>query len=211
MNHSSIQPEAPARVRVGGLSERTDSELIEESKRGDTSAFEALFNRYQKRVYNLVYRMVGNEQDAADLTQEVFVRVYNSLHTLRSDQALVGWLRTVAVNLARDHFRKSARTIRADSLDSRIEFDDGEVAREVEDWSGNPERIFDRKDVQEAVRRALNSLSDDHRTVVAMHHIEDMDVKDIAKTLKVPTGTVKSRLARAREELKRKLGHYVVG
>lgn len=195
----------------GGAAGPTDAELIEESKRGSTSAFEALFKRYQKRVYNLIYRMVGNEHDAADLTQEVFVRVYNSLHTLRADQALVGWLRAVAVNITRDHFRKSARTIRADSLDSKIEFDDGEVEREIEDWSDNPERAFDRRDVQEAVQRALNSLSDDHRTVVALHHIEGLDVKDIAKTLKVPAGTVKSRLARAREELKRKLGHYVVG
>lgn len=211
MNHSSIQPEADESVRTSGMANRTDAELIEESKRGSTSAFEGLFNRYQKRVYNLVYRMVGNEQDAADLTQEVFVRVYNSLHTLRTDQALAGWLRTVAVNITRDHFRKSMRTVKADSLDSKIEFDDGEVEREVEDWSGNPERIFDRKDVQEAVHRALNSLSDDHRTVVALHHIEGMDVKDIAKALKVPAGTIKSRLARAREELKRKLGHYVVG
>ena len=191
------------------MADRSDTELIEESKRGNTAAFEALFNRYQKRVYNLIYRMVGNEQDAADLTQDVFVRVYNSLHTLRAGEALIGWLRMVATNITRDHFRKTQRTIRADSLDAKIEFDDGEVEREVEDWSNNPERALDRKDTQEAVRRAMNSLSDEHRMVVAMHHIKGMDVKDIAKLLKVPTGTIKSRLARAREELKRKLGHYV--
>lgn len=195
---------------TGGMSDRTDSELIERSKRGDHSAFEALFNRHQKRVYNLIYRMVGNEQDAADLTQEVFVRVYNSLHTLKTGEALLGWLRTVAVNITRDHVRKMARTIRAESLDSKVQLDDGEVEREIEDWSENPERTFHRKDMQEAVQRALNSLSDDHRTVVALHHIEGVDVKEIADMMKLPVGTVKSRLARAREELKRKLGHYVM-
>lgn len=209
MNPSSVQPEAAESVRASALAERTDAELIEESKRGNLAAFEQLFNRYQKRVYNLIYRMVGNEQDAADLTQDVFVRVYNSLHTLKAGEALVGWLRMVATNITRDHFRKTQRTIRADSLDARVEFDDGDVEREIEDWTDNPERALDRKDVQEAVQRAVKSLSDEHRMVVAMHHIEGMDVKDIANLLKVPAGTVKSRLARAREELKRKLGHYV--
>ena len=206
MNPSSLQPEAH---RSSDMADRSDTELIEESKRGNTSAFEALFHRYQKRIYNLVYRMVGNEQDAADLTQEVFVRVYNSLHTLRAGEALMGWLRTVAVNITRDHFRKTSRKVRTDSLDSKIQLDDGEVEREIEDWSNNPERALDRKDVQEAVQRAMNSLSDEHRIIVTMHHIEGMDVKEIAKMLKVPVGTVKSRLARARGELKRKLGHYV--
>jgi RNA polymerase sigma-70 factor (ECF subfamily) len=194
---------------MNDLSNRTDGELIEESKRGNTAAFEVLFNKYQKRVYNVIYRMVGNEQDAADLTQDVFVRVYNSLHSLRTGDALLGWLRTVAVNITRDHFRKKGRTLRTDSLDSKVQLEDGEVEREIEDWSGNPERLLDRKDLQEAVQRAMNSLSDEHRVAVAMHHIEGMDVKDMAAQLKVPVGTVKSRLARAREELKRKLGHYV--
>ncbi len=208
MDPSSLQPEAHGSSRAI-LSDLSDAELIEESKRGNTEAFEVLFHRYQKRIYNIEYRMVGNEADAADLTQEVFVRVYNSLHTLRAGEALFGWLRTVAVNIARDHFRKSGRTIRADSLDAKVQLDDGEVDREIVDWSNNPERALDRKDVQEAVRRAMSSLSDEHRTVVALHHIDGMDVKDMAKVLEVPVGTVKSRLARARGELKRKLGHYV--
>ena len=186
-----------------------DRDLATEAGAGDTAVFERLFNRYQKRVYNLVYRMVGNEQDAADLTQEVFVRVYNSLSTLRSEEAFLPWVRTIALNICRDHFRKSGRTLRADSLDKRMSVEEGEVEREVEDWSSNPERVFAKKDVQETVQRAINSLSQERRAVVVLHHIEGMDVKDIARELRLPVGTVKSRLARARDDLKRKLAHLV--
>jgi len=211
MSPSSIESGTQeSKVAARSYSQHSDGELIDASKRGDVAAFELLFARYQKRVFNLIYRMVGNEHDAADLTQEVFLRVYKSLERLRSDEALLGWLRTIAVNITRDHFRKSARTIRGESLDKTVKLEDGEVEREVEDWSANPERLFGRKDIQEAVQRAIDTLSEDHRTVVALHHIEGVDVRDIAKMLKVPSGTVKSRLARAREELRRKLGHYVL-
>jgi len=189
--------------------EYVDTDLVRDSKEGGIAAFQKLFDKYHKRVYNLIYRMVGNDQDAADLTQEVFIRVYNSLHLLRSEEAFYAWVRTVATNICRDHFRKIGRRIKADSLDEKIGFDDGEIQREVTDWSGNPERLLEKKDLQDSVQRAIGSLSEEHRTVVVLHHIEGMDVKDIAETLRIPAGTVKSRLARARDELKRKLGHYV--
>jgi len=186
-----------------------DPELIRKVREGSLSAFEELFNTYQRRVYNLIYRMVGNDQDAADLTQEAFVRIFNARHRLKSEETFLAWMRAIATNLCRDHFRKCKRTIRADSLDAPVCLEDDEVQQDVEDWSNNPERALDKKDMQEAVQGALETLSDEHRTVVVLHHIEGMDLKEIARELGVPEGTVKSRLARAREELKRKLGHYV--
>jgi RNA polymerase sigma-70 factor (ECF subfamily) len=186
------------------------ADLIRRVREGDVAAFEQLFAAYQKRVYNLIYRMVGNEQDAVDLTQETFVRVYNARNRIESDGAFLAWLRTVATNLCRDHFRKVGRTIKADSLDQPIIVDGDEVQREIEDWTDNPERKLEKQELQSAVQRALGSLSAEHREVVVLHHIEGMDVKDIARQVGIPDGTVKSRLARAREELKRKLGHYIV-
>lgn len=193
----------------GKTVEYVDTNLIRETKEGSVEAFRQLFERYHKRVYNMIYRMVGNDQDAADLTQEVFLRVYNSLHLLKSEEAFFTWVRTVAINICRDHFRKVGRTIRTDSLDQTIDLEDGEVQREVVDWSANPERLLEKKDFQESVQRAISSLSEEHRIVVILHHIEGMDVKDIADRLHVPVGTVKSRLARGRDDLKRKLGQYV--
>jgi len=186
-----------------------DPELIRKIRDGDVSAFEQLFNSYQKRVYNLIYRMVGNDQDAADLTQEVFVRIYSARHRLQSEEAFGAYIRTISTNLCRDHFRRVKRRVKADSLDEPISVDGGEIEREVADWSTNPERTLEKKDLQAAVQGALDTLSDEHRAVVVLHHIEGMDLKDIAQELGIPEGTVKSRLARARDELKRKLGHYV--
>lgn len=186
-----------------------DPDLIRRIREGDVSAFEQLFNSHQKRVYNLIYRMVGNEQDAADLTQEAFVRIFSARHRLNSEGAFLAWMRTIATNLCRDHFRKCKRTIKADSLDEPIAFDGDEIQKEVEDWSTNPERTFEKKELQAGVQEALNTLSEEHRAVVVLHHIEGMDVRDIARELGIPEGTVKSRLARARDELKRKLGHFV--
>jgi len=186
-----------------------DPDLIRKIREGDVAAFEELFNSYQKRVYNLIYRMVGNDQDAADLTQEVFVRIYSARHHLQSEEAFGAYVRIIATNLCRDHFRRVKRRVKADSLDKPISVDGGEIEREVADWSTNPERTLEKKDLQAAVQGALDTLSDEHRAVVVLHHIEGMDLKDIAQELGIPEGTVKSRLARARDELKRKLGHYV--
>ncbi|MHB0913949.1 MAG: RNA polymerase sigma factor [Armatimonadota bacterium] len=187
-----------------------DAKLVERARRGDVPSFERLFAKHHRRVYNLVYRMVEDEQDAADLTQDTFVRAYNSLHHLDSGEAFYSWVRTIAVNLCRDFFRKRGRTVRTESLDQKVELDGGgEVEREFADWSTNPERSLDRKDMQETVQRAISSLSEEYRTAVILHHIEGMDVKEMADLLQVPVGTVKSRLSRAREDLRRKLGHYV--
>lgn len=186
-----------------------EAELVRRTRNGDIAAFEELFNTYQKRVYNLVYRMVGDEQDAADLTQDVFIRVFKSMHSLRHDVTFFSWLRTITINICRDFFRKKGRTIKGDSLDETIQLADGEVQREIEDWSSNPELLFQRKDLQGAVHRAVNSLSDDNRTMIVLHHMEGMEVRDIARDLNLPVGTVKSRLSRARDELRRKLAHYV--
>lgn len=185
------------------------ADLIRKIKGGDIASFEQFFNEYQKRVYNLAYRMIGNEQDAADITQEVFVRVYGSLNRLNNEETFFAWLRTIMVNLCRDYFRKAARTIKADSLDEKVTVDGSEVEYQVEGKSSNPGKLLERKELQEAVQRAINSLSEEQRMAVVLHHIEGMDVKDISEKLNIPEGTVKSRLARARDELKRKLGHYV--
>ena len=187
--------------------ELVDVDLVRRTKSGDVGAFEELFNRYQKRVYNIVYNLVCDENEAADLTQEVFVRVYTSIGNLRVEEAFFTWVRTVAVNLCRDFMRR--RPPRAGSLDANLQLDDGEVGRDLPDPSAGPEKTLLGADRQRAVRQAVASLSDDHRAVVVLHHLEGLDVKEIARQLGCAVGTVKSRLARARDELRRKLGPWV--
>jgi len=185
-----------------------DVDLVRRVKAGDLQALEQLFHRYQKRVYNIVYGIVGDENDAAELTQDVFVRVFESVGTLRAEQAFLTWLRRVAVNLCRDHLRKRLG-LRIESIDEKLSFEGEELDRELPDSSQDPARALDVKDTRQAVQRAIDSLSHEHRAVVTLHHIEGMNVEEIAGALGCPTGTVKSRLARAREELRRKLAPYV--
>lgn len=183
--------------------------LVERIKAGDIDAFEELFNRYQKRIYNLIYRMVDNEQDANDLTQEVFIRVYNSINTIRTDASFAAWIRTVAINITRDFFRKKKRTVKTDSYDAAINMDNGDIERQIEDISPNPHNILESKETSKIVEKAISSLSQQHKEVIILHHIDGQDVENIAAALNLPVGTVKSRLARARDNLKRKLSSIV--
>ena len=192
-----------------GPADFPDAELIGRSQRGDIAAYEEIFKRYRGRIYNLLYRIVSDEGDAADLTQEVFVKVFRMLPSLKAHRAFNSWLRKVATNSALDYLRKHSH-MRTESLDEKTVLgDDQTVDREIPSWEDNPEKAVETSNLQEVVQRAISSLDDDHRMVVVLHHLEGLDVHDIAKTLGVPEGTVKSRLARAREQLKRKLGSLV--
>lgn len=182
----------------------SDVDLVKRTKNGDIRAFEKLFLSYQKRVYNLVYRMIGNEADAADLTQETFIRAYQNMASLRNAEAFATWLFRIAVNLCKNHRR--AEKISCDSLENL--FDENEEAA-IEAMAENPEIAVEQDERDSLIREALSALSDEHRAVVVLHHLEGMPLGEIAKLLNCQVGTVKSRLARAREELKRRLRPYI--
>ncbi len=186
-----------------------DNDLVRRTREGDVQAFEELFKRHNKRIYNVSLQMLSNESDAADATQEVFVRAYRAIKKLKSDAAFVTWLKTLAVNVCRDVLRRRLRT-RTESLDAPVDTEDGgSMQREIEDWSGNPERVMSKKYTCQSVQGAISTLSPDYREVIALFYVDGDGIDEIAKTLNCPTGTVKSRLARARAELKRKLAHLV--
>ena len=186
-----------------------DNDLVRRTREGDVRAFEELFERHNKRIYNISLQMLSNESDAADATQEVFVRAYRSVDKLKSNAAFVSWLKTLAVNVCRDALRKRMRS-GTESLDAPMETSDGgSLQREIEDWSGNPERLLTKKHTRQSVQDAVSTLSPDYREVIALFYVDGAAVDGIAKMLNCPVGTVKSRLARARAELKRKLAHLV--
>lgn len=186
------------------------TDWVRRAQEGDVRAFEQLFQQYQRGIYNTVYQMVRNESDAADLTQEVFVRAYRALPRLQTPEAFTSWLYRIAVNLSRNWLRDRGR-VRVESLE--LPGDDGEEGntREIADPSGDPASLAQTKDMQERVRRAIAGLSPDHRAVVTLHHLEGISVEEIAKMMDCSIGTVKSRLSRARDNLKRKLAGYVEG
>ncbi len=177
------------------MHEHDTAELVRRSRAGDTRAFEVLFRRYQDTIYRLALYLLTDPSVAEDVTQEVFVRAWEHLERLRDDKAFGGWLRMIALNLCRDAQRRQPPLSQAEAVDPDFKPTDD---RGVEDQAtGNV--------IDAAVRRAVASLPAHQRLVVAMHHLEDMDVETIAQVLNLPRGTVLSRLARGRQMLRNKL------
>lgn len=188
-----------------------DNRLVERARAGDVDAFGELYQRTHRRIYQYIRQMVPTPEDAEDLMQEVYLRAWGGLKGLHANEAFWVWLHRIARNAVLDsRKRKQLDTV---SLESTYTDDeDGESESiEVADWSDNPEQIVLSEATQEAVRQAVRSLPENHREVVTMYHLEDMEISEIAQVLGVPKNTVLSRLARAREALRRKLGYLVDG
>ena len=186
-------------------------ERVRQAQAGDLRAFEELFRQHQRGIYNAVFQMVRSESDAADLTQDVFVRAYRALPRLQTPEAFTSWLYRIALNLARNHIRDNSR-VRTDSLDRGYGDEDEESGqREIADERQNPADVAQTHDVQDRVRAAIAGLSEDHRSVISLHHLQGLSVEEIAEVMDCSVGTVKSRLSRARDNLRRKLAGYVEG
>ena len=185
-----------------------ETALVARARAGDAGAFEEIYRRYERRIYNTVFQVVRNDDDAADITQESFIRAYRSLRNLRSDEAFVSWLFRIAINLSRNHLR-SRPHFRTESLDQFATSEEDEQELQIPDSTHDPARTLETREMQQVVRTAVLALSTAHREVITLHHLEGMRVDDIAAVLHCSVGTVKSRLSRARDELKRKLRSYI--
>lgn len=184
-------------------------QTLQRAKEGDLKAFEEIFQLYHRRIYNAVYGMLGDPDDAQDVTQDVFMRLHDALPTLRADEAFSTYLYRIALNLCRDRARRKKR-VRFQSMDTPRTDESGESEpMEFPDLAKLPEETITNEELQRRVREAVQTLSADHKAVIMMHHFQGMEVNDIARILAVPTGTVKSRLARGRDQLHRKLRSYL--
>ncbi len=188
-------------TRTITLVEQNDADLVRQTLCGNTSAYNGLVMRYQRQVYNLAYRMLGNAEDAGDLVQETFLRAYGALASFRQDASFLTWLYKIASNLCIDQLR-SRKARSALSLD--VELEEGREPA-ADSRSCSPEELAIRDSVQEVVQRAISNLPEKYRVVVVMRHLQDMSVEEIAGVLDMPTGTVKTHLFRAREMLRGRL------
>jgi RNA polymerase sigma-70 factor (ECF subfamily) len=177
-----------------------DTELVERARSGDVRAFEELYRRHGARVYSLARRLTGSQDDAADVTQHTFVKAWGRLKSLRSPEAFAGWLHRIALNAVRDRAKRPQEVPIADAAEASL----GEATEDAADEAS-------RGELRRKVEAAVQSLPEKHREVVVMHHVEGLDVMEVAEALGVPKGTVLSRLARARDTLRRKLSSYVEG
>jgi RNA polymerase sigma-70 factor (ECF subfamily) len=182
--------------------------LIRRCIAGDAVAWEEIVRRYHRRIYNICYRFAGSAADAQDLTQEVFIKMYRTLNTYDMDRgAFMTWVTTITRNLLVDHFRRSKQERMTDSLDAApSEGKDAiPLTQQIEDKKALPDSRVQSRETGERVHHALQKLSPELREAVILRDLEDMDYKEIATVLKVPEGTVKSRINRGRAELARLL------
>ncbi|NOZ23727.1 MAG: sigma-70 family RNA polymerase sigma factor [Planctomycetes bacterium] len=191
------------------MSERPveDIELVERCKRGDLHAYDELMRRHQDRVFNLVYRYVGDREDARDIAQEVFIRAFRAMRGFQGQAAVSTWLHRIAVNEVINHRRRAGakRRIRTVPIDRNDPDPEGRGSGDPPDTSAEPSKIMAEKEREQLIQDAINSLDDDHRAVVVLKDIEGYRYEEIAEIIGCPRGTVKSRLHRARLELREKL------
>jgi RNA polymerase sigma-70 factor (ECF subfamily) len=174
-----------------------DNRLIAECLRGDTAAFGVLVRRYQDRLFNSIYRMVANAEDAQDVVQEAFLSAYQSLEGFKGDSLFFTWLYRIAVNMAISLKRKQRATLRMDAgpHEGPVEpADPSDVSR--------PGHALEKAEQEQRIQRALARLSPEHRAVLVMKDMEGQKYEDMAAILQVPIGTIRSRLHRARLELR---------
>ena len=185
-------------------------DLVARAQSGEVPAFEELYDRHQAGLYTFLRSQVRDPELAADLTQETFVRAWQSLRRLRKAGAFRGWLYRIAVNLVRDE-AKSGRA-RLEMVESALGGnEDRRGAAESTPPQDGPEQAALSEEMREQIWAALATLPAEQGAVTVMHHMEGMSVDEIASALGVRPGTVMSRLARAREALRKMLSRYVEG
>lgn len=175
--------------------------LIERSKNGDVSAFEMLIEAYQKKVFNLAYRIIGNYDDANDIAQEAFIRIFRSISGFRGQSSFSTWIYRITTNVCLDEIRKR-KNKSVQYLDDDIQTDDGEMQRQIISDDPLPEEIAERKELRAVINDSLGELKEEYRIIITLRDIQGMSYEEIAKVLDCPTGTVKSRINRARQALK---------
>ena len=181
--------------------------LVRRCIAGDAVAWEEIVRTYNRRIYNICYRFAGSGDDAEDLTQEVFIKMYRTLTTYdHTKGAFATWVTTITRNLLVDHFRKGKQQRLTDSIDATSEHEDAvPLSEQIQDQSAPPDAHVRSREVGETVHAALGKLSPELREAVILRDLQDMDYREIAAVLKVPEGTVKSRINRGRAELARLL------
>jgi len=183
-----------------------DSVLVQQSQAGDTKAMERLILKYQNRIYNVTLKMCGNPDDAAELTQEAFVKVIESINKFQGKSSFYTWLFRIAVNLTLNHCQRTSRTATR-SLDAEESGQEGAAKQYLKDFlsdenAADPAVLAQSRELCELAKQSLLKLDEPQRAVIVLRDIEGMNYNDIADVLNIELGTVRSRLSRARSHVR---------
>ena len=187
----------------------TDHELVALAQKGSEKAYRELLGRYQRPVFSLVYRMLRDREQAEDLAQETFVRVFNHIERYDPKYKFSSWIFKIATNLTIDHIRKKeVATVSIDGSRYAVTADEIEASTiTVASGDENPEELLVAKELGESIEGAIGELRAEYRTAILLRHVEGREYQEIADIMGLPLGTVKTFIHRARKELQEKLAH----
>ncbi|MGI4831070.1 MAG: sigma-70 family RNA polymerase sigma factor [Janthinobacterium lividum] len=184
-----------------------DLALVARAKAGDTAAFEQLVRQYDRQIYRTALHITQNREDAEDITQDVFFKAFQKLEQFQGNSKFSTWLVRIAVNesLMRLRRRKTSRTV---SMDQDVETEEGAIPRDFAEWRPNPEQIFSQSELGDILRKTIAGLPPGFRTVFTLRDIENLSTEETAEALGLSVPAVKSRLLRARLQLRERLSRY---
>jgi RNA polymerase sigma-70 factor (ECF subfamily) len=194
-------------IRNPTRSSKEDDELVKSFQTGDKTAFDALVLRHKDKLYNLCYWFLGDGQEANDSAQEVFIKVFRSLKKFRFESAFSTWLYRIAANTCKNRlkssdFRQKTKMVR---FDNPGKIEDGQYAEEIKNKAPSPMVELEKKERMMLIQKAIAALPTDQSTVVVLRDIEGLSYEEVANITGINFGTVKSRLSRARHQLRKKL------
>src|SRR5215213_8520351 len=189
---------ASSTLTIDGIGTLSDAELISISISGREESFEELVRRYQRPIVGYVFRMLGDYDSALDVTQEVFIKIYNSLHRYSSDYKFSTWLYRIAHNATIDHIRRNS----ANTQSIETETPDGAYQLQIESRDPSPEVVRERKEWKVEIEAVVKRLPTAYRELILLRHSQDLSYDEIAEVTGLPLGTVKNRLFRAREMMR---------
>jgi RNA polymerase sigma-70 factor, ECF subfamily len=197
-------------VLTNDYSTKSDAELVVLCQQKDQAAFKQLVKRHERTVYALLYRLAPDWRDTSDLAQEVFIRMWARIDTLRSPNAFKSWMSQIVTNLFYDELRKRPRQLPTVSMDSTEGMEEEDApTRDIPDSKDGPEQLFQRDELATAVSSAIQSLPEQFRTTIILRELQGLAYEEIAHAMGCDVGTVKSRISRARGKIQTILAPYL--
>lgn len=193
------------------LDKLDERELVERAAENDHRAFQVLVERYQRKAYTVAFGILRNEDEAMDVTQDAFVKVYKALPRFKGQAAFYTWLYRIIVNLCIDRKRKSSRRGEVAYEDTYTQGDDTAIAGPVLASTGieSPSAAYARRELREQMAEAMDSLSERHREILVLREVQGLSYEELSDILEVPKGTIMSRLFHARKNFQQALGRYL--
>lgn len=193
------------RVKKGGQREPDDDmQIVLSVRKGNIDDFEKLVGKYQKMMFNIAYRMVGSNEDASEVVQDAFLSAYRNLSTFRGMSRFSTWLCSIVINLSKNRMQqmRTAQHHEQYSLDDPVETDNGPMSRDIASGEPSFAEELEKEDIRKRVQDCIGRLETEFREIIVLRDIQGFAYEEIRDMLKIPEGTVKSRLSRARDALK---------